>query len=51
MDARTAHACKDEKKEHIRTNEEKSKVDKKDNITIVLFFFSIFLIILFGLSP
>jgi hypothetical protein len=27
----------------------KNKVDKKDDITIILFFFSIFLIILFGL--
>jgi hypothetical protein len=38
-DARTAHTCKDEKK-HIRTKEKKkSKVDKKDDVTIVLFLF------------
>jgi hypothetical protein len=39
------------KREHIRTKEKKSKVDKKDDITIVLFFFSVYLIILFGLPP
>jgi hypothetical protein len=33
MDARTAHAYKDEKREHDRTKEKKSKVDKKDDIT------------------
>jgi hypothetical protein len=28
-----AHACKDEKKrEHVRTKEKKSKVDKKDDM-------------------
>jgi hypothetical protein len=38
------------RKEHVMTKEKKkSKVDKKDDITIVLFSFSIFLIILFGL--
>jgi hypothetical protein len=46
-----AHACKDEKREHVRAKEKKSKVDKNNDITIVFFFFSIFLIILFGLSP
>jgi hypothetical protein len=39
------------KREHVRTKEKKNKVDKKDDITILLFFFSIFLIILFGLLP
>jgi hypothetical protein len=37
------------KREHVRTKEKKSKVDKKDDIVIVLFSFYIFLIILFGL--
>jgi hypothetical protein len=39
------------KREHVRTKEKKSKMDKKDDITITLFFFSIFLIILFSFSP
>jgi hypothetical protein len=49
MDAQTAHACKDEKKENTLGQKKKSKVDKKDDVTIVLF--SFFLIILFGLPP
>jgi hypothetical protein len=39
------------KREHVKPKETKSKVDKKDDIIIVFFYFSIFLIILFGLQP
>jgi hypothetical protein len=37
-----AHACKDEKREHVRTKEKKSKVDKNDDITVVFFSFLFF---------
>jgi hypothetical protein len=37
MDAWKTHACKDEKK-NMLGQKRKNKVDKKDDITIVLFF-------------
>jgi hypothetical protein len=39
------------KREHVRIKEKKSKVDKKDDISIIFFSVSIFLIILFGIQP
>jgi hypothetical protein len=39
------------KKENTLGQKEKNKMDKKDDVTIVLFSFYIFLIILFGLPP